>query len=190
MKHLASAIALVTSLALSAGAHASLVNFNNPGQIEIDNNTGVATYREAGFSFSGDAAGFLTLNDGLEVLPATALSLKASNGGRFSLAGLDRAFFDLGFGDPAGLLNIVGLLDGAQVLTQSLSLGALATFNFGTNLLTEVRFLGSSAWLLDNVNVSASGTKVPEPGSLGLAGTALLAWSTLTVGRHRRRRRL
>ncbi|MBC7938264.1 MAG: PEP-CTERM sorting domain-containing protein [Chitinophagaceae bacterium] len=187
MKNLLNATALAAALCLCGAAQAGVITFNDPAQIEIDNATGATSYTEAGFVFSAPGLSFLTLNDALVggVVDATPFSLRALGGGPFALLSLDFGAFDLGFGDPPGVLTIVGL-GGALPLMQMLNLGAPASFSFGDGWsnLTEVTFSGTSGFFLDNVNVNA----VPEPSTLALS--ALGALGALGMRRASRGRRV
>lgn len=180
MRKLLTAMACAAALCLGSAAQAAVLNFDDPGVIDIDPMTGIATYTESGFTISGPAASFLTLGGQLVGTdPPTPIALKALSGGRFSLLALDYAFFDLGGAPAPGMLLISGILDGMTVTTQLLSLGDAASFTFGASWrgLTEVDFQGSLGFALDNISL------VPEPGTLLLANGALLL---LALGARRR----
>ena len=182
MKKLITAVACAAALCVGGAARAGVLTFDDPGVIDIDNVTNVATYTENGFTISGQAATFLTLASTLVggIDGTSSLSLKALGDGAFSLLSLDYAFFDLGFGAPPGTLTLIGLLGGAQVASEVLSLGAVAHFGFGADFqnVTEVTFTGSSGFALDNISA------VPEPGTMALTTIALMGM----VLRVRRRR--
>jgi hypothetical protein len=173
-------LAAAAALCLAGGAQAATVTFDDPELITFSPDGLVATYIESGFKIQGPALSFQLLDD-LEnpdkgfllggVLGAVPFSLTAVSGGIFSLFSLDFAFFDLGFGDPAGNLTISGLFEGSQVISDNFDLGALTTITFDSNWsrLTQVSFVGTSGFLLDNINVTA----VPEPGTLALVGLAV-----------------
>lgn len=173
-------LAAAAALCLAGGAQAAVVTFDDPGQITFDGD--VATYIESGFKIQGPALSFQLLDD-LEnpdngfllggVLGEVPFTLMAVSGGIFSLFSLDLAFFDLGFDDPAGNLTISGLFDGSQVISDNIALGDLTTIFFDSNWarLTQVSFVGTSGFLLDNINVAAVAA-VPEPGTLALVGLA------------------
>ena len=184
MKHLLIAAALVAALCSGGAAQAGVLTFDDPAIVDIDNNIGIATYTERGFTISGPAASFLTLNDSLVggIDASTPFSLKALGGGPFSLLSLDHAFFDLGFGAPPGALIVTGLLNGVQVASQQLSLGDLASFGFGAGWarVSEVTFSGTTGFALDNLSVLA----IPEPGTLALTAAGLAA---VLFSRRRRR---
>ena len=172
MKQLLSNLALAATLALGAHAHAALVTFDQPGLIEIDPNTNVATYREAGSVLTGEAATFLPLDGvgsggsgGLFVLGAgQILTLTAESGDPFTLLSIDYGGFDPNAG---GELTVEAFTANAS-FSQTLSLGALQTFLFaGLSGLTEVRFSATADLVLDNLNT------VPEPVSLALVLAAL-----------------
>jgi len=175
-------LAAAAALCLAGNAYAAVVTFNNPGVILIEPISNVATYTESGFKIQGQAADFLLLNNGPGTgflvggfqgagpgLPgAGPITLMAASGGIFSLLSLDLDYFDVG--NLAGLLTISGILDGAQVATSIFALNAPASITFGANWaqLTQVSFLATSGFSLDNIRVAA----VPEPGTLALVGLA------------------
>ena len=176
-------LVLATLLSCGSIAQAGVITFDNPGAIVIDPVTNVASYSEAGFVISGDAATFLTLADGLVGFSGAPLSLKPEAGGLFSLFGLDSEFFDIGFDEVPGDLSVTGLLDGVPVVSTLLALGSSASTTFGSDWakLTEVSFIATSAFKLDNI--AANG--VPEPGSAALVALALLGLA-MQGGRRRR----
>ena len=176
MKNLLSSLAFAAALCLTTGAQAAIVTFDSPGLIDIDNNTNVATYDEAGFRFAGDAASYLPIDGigsggtgGLFVLANSTLTFTAG-GGLFSLFALDYGLYDP---MAAGMLDIHGILSDNSQLNAMLTLGNLSGFSFqGWTNLREVSFSADADFVLDNVNA------VPEPGSMavvlaGLAGLAL-----------------
>lgn len=178
-------VATLALLALGESAQAGLLRFDNPDPIAIDPGN-VATYTEAGFALSSQAADFLLLDNGAGngmlvggFFGAGPVTLRAAGGGLFSLLSLDFGYFDLG--DPPGLLAITGLLNGQQVALQTLSLGALATAQFDSQWasLSEVMFSATSGFQLDNI------AAVPEPGGLAWLGLGL----TGLLARRRRARR-
>lgn len=174
-------LACAAALCASAAAHAGVVTFDDPAVITIGPD-GTAVYAEAGFTISGQAASFLTLDGALiSGFDAGAISLAAAGGQPFGLQSFDYGFYDLGFGNAPGVLSILGLLNGAAVAAQSFPLGGNASATFGSQWanLTEVRVSGTTGFALDNI----TGNAVPEPGTLSLAVLALaaLGW------RHRRR---
>ena len=173
-------LAAAAALCLAGGAHATVVTFDDPGEITFDGD--VATYIEAGYKIQGPALSFQPLDD-LDnpengfllggVLGEVPFTLMAVSGGIFSLFSLDLAFFDLGFGDPPGDLTITGFLNGDQEVSSVFSLVNPATITFDSNWsrLTQVSFVGTSGFLLDNIGVEAVAA-VPEPGTLALVGLA------------------
>lgn len=161
---------LILAVALCCGgaAHAGLVNFNDPGVVDIDNATGLASYAEAGFAISGPAASFLPLDGALVGgFDATPFSFGAAGGGMFGLQLLDVAPYDLGFGP--GVLVLTGLVGGVEVVSRSVDLAGAASLSFDAawSQLTAVSFTASGGFALDNVST------VPEPGGFALAGVAL-----------------
>ncbi|MBC8058084.1 MAG: PEP-CTERM sorting domain-containing protein [Rhizobiales bacterium] len=175
MRKLFTALLCAAAFCTANAAHAAVLNFNDPGEIVIDNDTFIATYTESGFAISGAAATFLPLDSALVggIDGSTPFSLKDAGGGSFSLLSLDYGFYDLGFGAAAGMLSVTGLLNGLQVASQMFSLGAGAMGSFGAAFgnVTEVTFSGTSGFSIDNVNV----TPVPEPETVALMALGLLA---------------
>ncbi|MGM9481974.1 PEP-CTERM sorting domain-containing protein [Roseateles sp. NT4] len=173
MNRFLSALTLAAALGSSAAAQAGFVNFDNPGVIDIDNNTGIATYNEAGYVISGPAASFLPL-DGAMVggFDTTPFTLSLLGGGMFGLQSIDVAGYDLGFGP--GTLALVGVLGGTQVASLSIDLAHAGSVLFDSSWaqLTSVSFSATSGFALDNI------ATVPEPGSFALAGAALLIAAT------------
>ncbi len=177
MNRFLGALALAAALCSGGAAQAAFINFDNPGLIDIDNNTGIATYTEAGYVISGPAASFLPL-DGAMVggFDPTPFSLSQLGGGVFGLQSLDIAAYDLGFGP--GMLAVVGMLGGAQVAALNIDLANAGSVLFDSSWaqLTSVSFSATSGFALDNI------ATLPEPGSFALAGVALL----MAAARHRR----
>lgn len=169
MNRFLSTLALAAAFCTGGAAHAGLVTFDNPGLIDIDNNTDVATYREAGYVITGPAASFLPL-DGAMVggFDGTPFTFGRLDGGIFGLMSLDVAPFDLGFGP--GTLTIEGLLDGMQVALLSVDLanGGSLMFDSSWAQLTAVSFSATGGFALDNI------ATVPEPATFALAGAGLL----------------
>ena len=189
MKRFLTRVACAAALCSAGIAQAALLTFNNPGQIDIDSNTGVATYTEAGYQIVGAAASFLPISDpGLgDVMvggfDTTPFSLFSASGGNFALQSFDYAFFDLGFGP--GNLSVVGLLNGAQVISTLVDLRQSGSLFFDAasawNNVSEVRFMADSGFALDNISA------VPEPGTLALSAGALFVMGA-GMGAARRRR--
>jgi len=178
MKNLLAAIACAAALCAAGASHAAVLTFDDPGVIDIDMNS-VATYTESGFTLMGDAASFLpldsTLVGGING-PTSLLSLMSVGGGEFSLASMDYAFYDLGFGAPPGMLSVTGLLNGVQVASQTFMLGSLASVSFGAAFgdLTAVTFSGTTGFALDNLSASPIAAPVPEPATVALTAVGLL----------------
>ena len=178
MKKLLAGIACAAALCSPGASQANVLTFDDPGLIVIDMNN-VATYTESGFALTGDAASFLPLDSALVGGidgPSTLLTLMSVGGGAFSLASLDFAFYDLGFGDAPGVLSVTGLLNGAPVSLQTFTLGAPSSASFGSAFanLTAVTFSGTTAFALDNLSAVPSAAPVPEPSTLGLTAVGLL----------------
>jgi hypothetical protein len=171
MKKLIGALAAACALGASQLAGAAVVNFNNPGLIDIDNSSGRAVYREAGFALGGEAAGFLTIDGlgsgmtgALVLLDGSTVSLMANNGGLFSFAGLAAGSLD-----PQGsaTLRLTGIFgDSSQLST------VLALSQFGTVTapmwtgLSELRFMAAGDLVIDDIRLDAG--EVPEPASAAI----------------------
>ncbi len=174
-----SALASAAALCFGSATQAALVTFDAPPLITIDPNTGVAVYTESGFTISGGAASFLPLDGvgsagsgGLFVGANSLIKLMAASGNAFSLNALDFGLFDLLDATPSPSLLIQGLLTDNSTLSQTLALGALATFGFSNWMnLKEVSFSANTDFVLDNINA------VPEPGTFALAALAMLGLS-------------
>ena len=178
MKKLFAAVACAAALFAGGAGHAAVLTFNDPGVIDIDNNTGIAIYTESGFTLSGPAPSFLpldmTLVGGID--GSTFLKLMAVGGGAFTLMSMDYAFYDLGFGAEPGTLSVIGLLNGVQVASQTLTLGSLKSVSFGAGFgnLTAVTFSGTTAFALDNLNAVPVAAPIPEPATVALTAIGLL----------------
>lgn len=163
---LALAVALTATAPL---AQAAVVDFNSPGVIDIDNGTGRAVYREAGFTLAGNAAGFLPLDGagtggtgGLLLLAGNTISIMSGTGGAFDFSALDAGRYDPG---TAATLGIVGIFSDNTQQNLMLTLAGLGAQPVSTwSGLTELRFTASADVVVDNVALSA----VPEPGSVAM----------------------
>ncbi len=168
MKRFLGTLAFAAALCSGGAAHAGLVNFDNPGLIDIDSND-VATYGEAGYVITGPAASFLPI-DGTMVggFDTTAFTFGVAGGGAFGLKSLDVMPYDLGFGP--GTLALIGLLGGTQVASLNVDLASATSLSFDSTWanLTSVSFSATSGFALDNI------ATVPEPGSFALAGAGML----------------
>src|SRR5688572_16049690 len=113
MKKLLCLLGAGLALAGAGASQAAVIGFDTSAGIDLDNDTGQALYREAGFSLTGPAAAFLTIDgigsgmsSGLFLGSGTTLSVMADGGGQFSFAGLDAGRFDSG---TAAMLSITGI---------------------------------------------------------------------------------
>ncbi len=189
-------LACLAAFCLATSAQAALLTFNSPEQITFEGVPPIATYPEGGFRITGDATSYLLLFDigadgsqGLLVSADMPITLMAAGGGPFSLLGLEYAasdLFGIGFDATANLL-VSGLVDGGNMLEQTLLLDELnfASFSFqGWTNLTQVSFVSSADFVLDNIN-AVQQQAVPEPASLALISVAL---ASLALGRRRNKR--
>ena len=186
INQLFTATALAATLCAGGAAQAALVTFDDPGVVDVDNTTQVATYTEAGFSIMGQAASFLPIDmrlaGGFDPSP---FSLVQAGGGDFSLLSLDLDFFDLGFGDSTSTLTITGLLGGSAVASRTVALaGAQALlFDAAWARLSEVSFTGNAGFSLDNLSAVPVASAVPVPGTLALSSLALMALAAMAARR-------
>lgn len=179
MKKLLATLVAACALGASGLAGAAVVNFDNPALIDIDNASGRAVYREAGFALSGEAAGFLTIDGlgtamsgALVLLDGSTVSLMAQGGGTFSFAGLAAGLLD-----PQGnaTLRITGIFGDSSQLSTLLALSQLSSIPAPMwSGLTELRFMAGGDLVVDDIRLGAG--EVPEPASaaLLLLGAGLL----------------
>jgi hypothetical protein len=181
-------LSLAVGLAAAAPlAQAAVVNFDNPAVVDINNDTGRATYREAGFALSSVAADFLPLDGigtggsgGLLLLAGSTLSIMADGGGPFSFSGLDAGPFDSA--NPT-TLNVTGVFSDMTQMDLMLPLTGFGTNSLSTwSGLTELRFVANGDVAVDNLVLSP----VPEPGSLPMLMLGLGAVCMLQRSRRRR----
>lgn len=164
-------LAVALALGASQAAPAAVINFNDPALIEIDNDSGRALYREAGFSLTGDAAGFLTIDGlgsamsgGLVLLDGNTVSLMADGGGPFSFSGLVAGRLDA---QSAATLGIVGVFGDNSQQSAVLALSELRAIPLAMwTGLTELRLTAGGDLVIDDILVAAA--EVPEPVSVAL----------------------
>lgn len=180
MKKLLGALAAALVLGASPVAGAAVVNFDNPSLIDIDNGSGRAVYREAGFRLDGEAAGFLTIDGlgsafsgALVLIDGSTVSLRAGSGSPFSFSSLVAGALDPQAG---AVLSITGIFGDSSRRDTMLALADLgtATLPMWTGL-TELRFTADGDLVLDDIGVDAA--QVPEPASIAtlLLGIGMLA---------------
>lgn len=175
MKTVLACAAFAASMGVLPAAQADVITFNNPGIVEVDNTTNIATYTEAGLKMSGEAGTFLPIDalgvDGsgaLVVQPNSPLRLFA-DGGTFDLFSAVFGALDFFDDNPTGTLRIM-----AGSMSRVINIGALTRFSFeGFTDLQEVTFTSDIAFIIDDINVDVDAGEVPEPASWGLAGLAL-----------------
>lgn len=192
MKYLLSTVALAATLGLAGAAQASLITFDVPSVIEVDA-ANLATYTEANFKFSGDAATFGQLDNAgsggspaLYGLASNFLSLMAAGGSLFNLASFDYGALDNRTAVPPTILLVQGLLANNTLLTETLTLGPLGSFSFaGWTGLASVRFGANGDFVLDNLQLQA----VPEPAGWALTALALAGLAGVRLTRRRARLR-
>ena len=183
MRKLLCTLAAVLAMSVAPAVGAATIDFNNPGLIEIDNGTGVATYGEAGFSLRGDAAGFLTIDGlgsggsgGLVLFGGNSISLSTVDGTLFNFAGLDAGLLDQG---TPGTLSLTGIFGAGTQLSTMLALGELASLDLmAWNGLSELRLSASADLIIDNIQVSP----VPEPDTVAMLLLGMGALLALRTG--------
>jgi MYXO-CTERM domain-containing protein len=166
MRKLIRLLAVALAVVASAPGRAEVIDFNNPGVIDIDNATNRALYREAGFSLTGDAAGFLPIDGvgtgasgGLVLFAGNTLSIMSGDDLPFNFSALDAGRFDAAI---AATLGITGIFSNAPQRDLSVPLAGLGPLSLsGWNGLTELRLSANADLVLDNLSVSP----VPEPGA-------------------------
>lgn len=169
MRKLMCTLAAALAMTVAPAVSAATLDFNNPGLIEIDNDTGVATYNEAGFSLRGDAAGFLTIDGlgtgssgGLVLFSGNTITLDTTNGILFDFTGLDAGLLDSAM---SGTLSLTGVFGTGTELSTMLALGELADLDltpwYG---LSELQLTASADVIIDNIQVSP----VPEPDTVAM----------------------
>lgn len=185
MKKFIRLLTAAAALSCASISQAEVIDFDIPTTIEIDNESGIATYSEDGFAITGTAASFLTIDGigtsmspGLFLVGGDTISLRSANNGLFSFAGLDAGPFG---SDLATVLSITGLFGDNTQLTTMIELADFGSYKLsGFTGLTELRFSAAADVVLDNLLVS--GAEVPEPGSVAL----LLLGAGAMVGARRR----
>jgi hypothetical protein len=171
MKRLLGVLATACALGASQLAGAAVVNFDSPALIDIDNDSGRAVYREAGFALSGEAAGFLTIDGlgsamtgALVLLDGSTVSLMANDGGLFSFAGLAAGSLDT---QGSATLRVTGIFGDSSQLSALLALSQLDTVSAPMwTGLTELRFMADGDLVIDDLRLDAG--EVPEPASVAL----------------------
>ena len=174
------AVSVALALVVGGASQATVVNFDNPALITIDDATNIATYLESGYAFTGDAASFLpidgvgsAMSGGLVLFANSAVTLAASSMSPFSFTGFDAGRFDP---DSAATLTISGLFANNTQHNVTLSLGQLANYAFTDFAgVSSLRFSASNDLVFDTLSVQTS--PVPEPATTAmlLAGLGVLA---------------
>jgi len=166
-----STLSAAVAFALAASSHAAVIGFDTGAEIAIDNASNLATYREAGFSVSGPAASFLTIDGigtgasgGLFLATGNTLSLMAQDGGLFRFTGLDAGQFGA---DPDATLTPTGFFGDGTESGSTVALAELGILGFaGFDGLSELRISANADVVLDNLMAVTSA--VPEPGTAAM----------------------
>lgn len=173
MQTLFRTLAVAVALGASQAAGAAVINFNDPALIDIDNDSGRATYRESGFALTGEAAGFLTIDGlgsamtgALVLLDGSTVSLMADGGGPFSFSRLVAGRLDA---QGAATLSITGIFGDGSQQSMMYPLAGLAALAVPTwSGLTALRFAASGDLVIDDIGVDGAAGEVPEPASAAL----------------------
>lgn len=179
-------LAAVAALGISSIGHTAVIDFDTPVIIDVDNPSGLARYSEDGFSITGQAASFLTIDGlgtgmspALVLLAGNTISLTGDNGELFSFMGLDAGGLD---SSMAAMLNVTGLFGNLTKFSSTLTLNELGSFNFAGLGLSELRFSASADVVLDNLMLDAAAVPEPATTAMLLLGAAALIGSRRRAG--------
>lgn len=167
---------LAAALALGTAqyAGAAVIHFDQPGLIEIDNDTNRALYREGAFALTGEAAGFLTIDGlgsamsgALVLLDGSVISLMRQDGELFSFSGLVAGRLDAQ--TPASL-SLTGIFGDQGRRSETVALADLGSITLPMwTGLTELRLSAAGDLVLDDIVVGGpDGVPVPEPASIAM----------------------